>query len=1189
MMPDRQGLDRSLQTPAGFRSVGRDSACLSCISVVQYAIMRRKSIRHVASFVAGIALAAAQTTHSSIVGVVLDATGAGVNGASVRAVFDATGTIRQTQADASGSFVLSGLPPGSYTLVIEQPGFKKYERKAVPLPPNERLSLGTIRLELGAVTETISVTAEGATVQTASAERSGLITSSQMHQLSIINRDFSVLVSLLPGVVATPRGETVGFGGNATFNVQGGRNTSNNINIDGVPAGDLGNQFSVTSFVSMDAISEVKILVSNFTAEFGRKPGANIQAATKSGGKQFHGTLYWYQRHEQFNANNFFNNRNFVPEPPYRYTTAGYNIGGPVLFPGKWNRDRDKLFFFFSQEFLREQRPQPILQVTTPTLAERGGDFSASRDVNGALIVVRDPLSNRQPFPANIVPANRIHPAGRAFLNLLPEPNFFDIGISARRYNYQVQESLQAPKHAETARIDYNRSSHNLVYLRYSQWWEDIRGFAVPGGNANWGWLPSTYLNTAKSVSLNWTHIVSPAAVLEFSAGLNRATEKGTPLRQEYVDRLRRDRAGFTVGQFHPENNPLNLVPRASFGGLTQPANPTVENRFPLRGSDTLFTWSAIFTRTQGPHTLKFGLWAERARNFEGEDGVFNGDFNFGRDVNNPFDSNHPFANALLGYFASYTESTTRPWEQSRSTLIEWFAQDNWKAASRLTLDYGLRFSWAQPYHNFRREEAGFVPSRYDPSKRVRLIEPVRVGNARMGRHPVTGALYPAAAIGALAPGLGDPTNGIVLNTADRNYPAGLRQTSGVRLGPRFGLAYDPFGRGKTALRAGFGVFFEGREQGNRGFGTWRNPPLRADPVIYYGHFDSLLSSTGVEFPSSVTGFNPRFPLQQTMHVNFGVQHHLGFGTVADISYVAALGRDLLFAINRNAIPFGANFRPENADPTNPGRPLPAAFLRPIVGYNNITIYEYGSNSSYHSLQAALNRRYARGLEFGGSWTWSKAMDYVDANTGAVSSLINPKVWNYGKAGFDRTHTLTVYFIVDLPKASGRWNHAWARQALDGWQLSGIATFQSGAPLGIGLGFVNAVDVTGSPTDGARVVVLENPILPKGSRTFSRNFNTQAFAPPEQGTFGNAPKDVIRGPGINNWDVSLFKDFAVARERVRLQLRGEFYNAFNHAQFSGLDTATRFDAQGRQANPRLGEFTAARAARRIQLALRLRF
>ena len=259
---------------------------------------------------------------------------------------------------------------------------------------------------------------------------------------------------------------------------------------------------------------------------------------------------------------------------------------------------------------------------------------------------------------------------------------------------------------------------------------------------------------------------------------------------------------------------------------------------------------------------------------------------------------------------------------------------------------------------------------------------------------------------------------------------------------------------------------------------------------------------------------------------------------------------------------------------------------RTFTGYNNINYREFAGSSNYHSLQASANRRFARGLQFGASWTWSKAMDFNDNDTDAVSTLVPVRVWNYGLAGFDRTHVLRANWVWDVPKSGYR--NMLVKGVLNDWQVSGIATFSSGAPLGIGFGQVTATDITGSPTDGARIDVTGNPVLPKSERTFSRNFRTDVFRVPAVGTYGNSRPRLIRGPGTNNWDIAIFKTFPI-REALRLQFRWEIYNAFNHTQFSALDTTARFDAQGNQVNGRFGEFTAARNARIMQFAFRAYF
>ena len=366
----------------------------------------------------------------------------------------------------------------------------------------------------------------------------------------------------------------------------------------------------------------------------------------------------------------------------------------------------------------------------------------------------------------------------------------------------------------------------------------------------------------------------------------------------------------------------------------------------------------------------------------------------------------------------------------------------------------------------------------------------------------------------------------------------------------------------------------------------YRNPPIRLDPVIYYGSMDTQTSLGGFNFPGATMGFDRERPLARTMNFSLGVQQQLWWGVTADVAYAGSLGRHLMQARNLNAIPLGTTFQPSSIDPIT-NRAYATAFLYPYQGYTNITYFRYDGNSSYHSLQATASRRMARGGQFTAAWTWSKAMDYADAYNTQISTLVDPKVWNYGKAGFDRTHILKLSYIIDAPRLSRIWNRKLVRLVFDRWQVSGMTTFVSGAPLGVSYTQTGTTDVTGSPTQGARVVLIADPRLSKGERTFGRNFNTDAFAPPQIGTIGNSAKDLFRGPGINNWDMSLFKTFTLSGERLRLQVRAETYNTFNHTQFSSLDTSAQFDATGRQLNARFGEFTAARQPRRMQLALRL--
>ncbi|MFB3826561.1 MAG: carboxypeptidase regulatory-like domain-containing protein [Bryobacteraceae bacterium] len=1125
-----------------------------------------------------------QTITGSITGAVQDSAGLAAAGAEVVLTQTATGATRKLATNERGGFVFSSVQPGEYDVVVTMSGFKSVERKAVRLTASETLSLGDIVLEVGAVSERITVTAEGTTVQTASSERSGVVTGGQVENLLIKGRNVTSLLGLLPGVVDLADSDSPER--NFNIYVQGNRRNTNAFMLDGMSLNAIGNNFNVLVGVSQDAVAEVKILLGNYQAEYGRMSGANIQIVTKSGTRDFHGLASYFKRHEQFNANNFFNNRLGVVKPRYRFNTWNYTIGGPVTIPRKFNTDRDKLFFFFSQEYWPLKVSRPVAQLTVPTLLERNGDFSQSVDLNNRLITVRDPTTG-QAFPGNRVPAGRIDANGQALLKFFPEPNFFDRNLSAGRYNYVFQTDNSTPQRTETLKIDYNLNSNNLLFGNFTGY-SDVQEGAIgisSSGSTNWPQMRKTFNNQGKSFIGRYQRIFSPTLINELTLGfIHRPADD--VVNEEEMRRNQRDSIGYRLGQFNPAANPLKMIPNATYGGVTSPANLIIEGRFPLRTTHDSFSLTNNLTKSFSAHTVKGGVYYDRIWRNAANAVVFNGAFDFGRNVNNPLDTGYAYSNGVLGIFNSYNEASNRPFLHFRLSNIEWFVQDNWKVTRRLTFDYGMRFALVLPLFEQDNLVSGFVPSRFDPARAVKLIAPARSGSSRVGVHPVTGQVYPAANIGAIAPGTGDPDNGLVVTAKDASYPRSLIDNRGVHFGPRLGFAYDVFGNAKTAIRGGFGMFYN-----RQNLDAVLNPfttqsPLVQTPVITFGAMATLLSSSGLLSPQNVLGIDRAGHIPTVMNFSLSVQQRIGFGTVLDLGYSGSLGRHLMWQRNLNAIAFGANFDPRNLDPTVANTPMPAPFLRPMQGYNDVNFREWASSSNYHSLQASANRRFARGLQFGASWTWSKAMDFNDDDTGTVSTLVPVRVWNYGLASFDRTHLLKVNWLWDVPK-SGLSNPV-ARRALDGWQVSGIASFVSGAPSGVSYSTTTSTDITGSPTDGARIVVNGNPVLPKSERTFSRNFRTEVFSLPARGTYGNAAKNLIRGPGINNWDIAVFKSVPI-REPFQIQFRTELYNAFNHTQFSSLDTAARFDPAGIQVNQRLGEYTAARNPRQIQFALRFSF
>jgi hypothetical protein len=389
-----------------------------------------------------------------------------------------------------------------------------------------------------------------------------------------------------------------------------------------------------------------------------------------------------------------------------------------------------------------------------------------------------------------------------------------------------------------------------------------------------------------------------------------------------------------------------------------------------------------------------------------------------------------------------------------------------------------------------------------------------------------------------------------------------------------------------------------------------RNPPLQLNPQIIYGSMDTLLQSTGYNFPSDVQGFEKETRTPTLYSYSIGVQRDIGWGTVVDIAYVGSQGRNLLQTRNLNIVPYGAHFLAANQDPTRSGVALADNFYRPFPGYANVWLFENSGKSDYNALQVQTHRRFTKGLQFALAYTLSRSRDYTSNNetgTGSnmqIATYQNPDIWNYGYSSYDQTHVAVISYVWDIPRASARWNNAFTRSVLDNWQFSGLTTLASGTPVYVTYTTVDGADITGggdttrfnggpgtqSPAAGSGVPnLIGDPNLPSGQQSLTQWFNTAAFARPARGDAGNSPKDVIRGPGVTNSDVTLFKNIPFGASGRRLQLRWEIYNVFNQVQFATVDATARFDAAGTQVNTRFGQVITTRAPRVMQIALRVVF
>ena len=1131
--------------------------------------------------------AAAQTSTGVITGRVMDQQGTAVPGAEVVLTQELTGVKLATRTETSGDFVFPSVLPGRYAVAVQAQGFKRLEKTEIVLTASERLSVGVLSLQVGALTESITVTAEVTPVQTQSQERSAVLNDKQMSYMSAAGRDYLNLLRLLPGVTYPDGTGSNSLGSSTPPVIHGIRSDYIALSIDGVVANSRG-LGTTENMLNLDSIAEVKVLMGNYQAEYGKNSGAIINAVTKSGTQSFHGAAYWYKRHEMFNASNFFDNRNGLAKGRSRYSSVGYNVGGPIWWPDKFNKGKDKLFFFFSGEVQPNKRASSRT-YTFPTEIERKGDFSQSRESNGALIVVKDPAAAGAAFPGNVVPAARINPNMQKLLGVFPMPNFFDQAIARGAYNYAVADSIDNPARQEILRVDYNPTSKWRTYFRGMNMSTKTDGLAVTANSNQWG-IRQTYDTTNPNVGFNVTYLATPTLVNELSLGLARWTEAQN-ISESELAKLQKDKLGIKVGQVYPQNNPLGLIPAASFGGVTGAASIGYDGRFPMDNYVYAFSISDGLTKVAGTHTVKAGFYWEFAEYLQRHHGSnFAGSFNFGKTTNNPNDSNHPYSNALLGNFQTVTETTARVEYQPINKVFEWYVQDNWKATRKLTLDYGVRFTYDLPPYQKQDVGGNFDSAVYSRAKAPVMFAPAKDSRGtRQAVNPLTGQFFPVAYIGLFVPGSGDPTVGAV-KAGTAGYPRGFVESNGVLVAPRIGFAYDPFGNGKTAVRAGFGIFYNARPRSGQMGDMSFNPPVQSFPVQYYGNVETFTTGVGLLAPSNFTRLMDRHAKVLSLYqMTFGVQRNIGFGTVLDVAYDGNLGRHLGQTRQLNSVPYGARFLPQNIDATT-NTPLADNFFRPFYGYGNLPYLEFAGSSSYHSMQTQVRRSFSRGLQFGAAWTWAKAMNYGDDYSSGVATFLSPRFWNYGPGGYDRAHTLSVNWVYDLPKASRNWNNPLVHWVFDNWQFAGDCAFVSGSPQGVSLSLADGADLTGGG-DGNSVVITGPAMLSKGERTFDRFFDPSVFARPAKGSYGSgagASRYAFRGPGINNWNLTFFKSIPV-KEKVRFQFRWEMYNAFNHTQFNGVDTTARFDAAGRPVNTRFGQITGARAPRTQQLALRLSF
>ncbi len=1095
----------------------------------------------------------AQNITGSMSGRVVDQQGSAVPNATVTATDTARKSNSVTKTGAEGDFSIAGLQPSTYNVTVEASGFKRLTRQAIALNAADKLALGDLGLEVGAVTESIEVSAEAALLQTESVERSQAIVAKQIENIEVNGRNPLDMAKLIPGVVSTANFQVGGVGGLSGLQVNGNRGTENNLTINGIGDIDTGANGSQNVTVSIDSMAEFKVLTGIYQAEYGRNAGAQIQLVTKSGTDQFHGSGYIYHRNEGLNANTFLNNYRGLPRGLYRYNDPGFTIGGPLYIPKVLPWTKNKLYFFYSEEWQLQLAPNGANNRTVPTAAERKGDFSQTVDNNGKLLAqLNDPLGGT--FPNKMIPASRFYGPGVALANFLPLPNTSGIG-----YNYTSQISGHQPRREDLVRIDYNARSNIRVFGHFIQNANPVvspYGSFVLGEN-----IPLTNINVPNpgfSFAGGATFIIGPTMTNEFNMGM---TKNQIDIYDPNAI-LTRTHSGVNLPLLYPSAVQDDYLPQINVGGSHLANSPSFGTAdAPFHNYNTTIDWSDNLTKVWGTHTIKAGVYLQRSRKNQTSFSDNNGSYNWGDNSANPLDTGYGYANMLLGVYNSFDQSSAYINGLYRYWNIEEFVQDTWKVTPRLTFDYGLRGQWYQPQYDAGLQASTFVLANWDPKKAPRLYSPAKINGVNVAFDPVTGQQLPAYDVGLEVPGSGDPFNGICQAGGCINKY--LQKNRGQQWAPRFGAAWDVTGKANFVIRAGGGIYYD-RFQGNRVFDFVRNPPESVQPTLQYGYAQNITPGNALLAPPTLYAADPTGKIPTTYQYQFDIQTRLPWDMSLDTAYVGTLSRHLQDNRNLNYVPYGTAFQSSALDPTQATPSVPGngilkdVFLRPIYGYNNINLYESAATANYNALQVQLQRRASHGLFFGVAYTWSKAMTTASSDTSFVRADQFEKIANYGPASFDRTHVLAINFVYNLPKTN--FGNYFTKLVTDGWQLSSVIQASTGAPFtpGYSISGINNQNITGSTTEGARIGYVKGCNPYTGSDNPFNRLNISCFTAPQPGSLGlESGVNWLRNPGLVQFDLSAQKEFAI-KERLRIQLRADAFNVFNHPNFTGLNTTVNF-------------------------------
>lgn len=1059
----------------------------------------------------------------SISGTVLDSTGAVVPDTAIQIVNEGTRTILKSKSDSAGAFVVPALSPGQYTAIAVKDGFKTFKVTGIEVHPSLATGIN-ITMSVGEITTSVTVESTTAGVQTASSEISSEVSAEEASTLPLNGRNFQSLSSLMPGVTNTQPGKAqtpAGFNQTNTMSINGMGTAGTAYFVDGMWDENTGNMLQITVTPNPDTIQEVRVMKNNYGVEYTLNGAAAVMVQTKSGTATFHGSAYEYFRNNAMDARPYFS----PIVAPLHQNIYGYAIGGPLFIPHLYPRASSKTFFFWSQQWVRQDQGQTLTGIT-PTADQRAGKFTT---------LIKDPLTNAA-FPQSSpgvyqIPANRISSDALALMNaLFPLPNYSGSGNSN---NYINQEPLVLRDRDDEIKVDHNFLQRFQLTAEYL----DSRSTNTNPNNPNLSnspfpsvrFLRNTPLQLAK---VGLTQTFSPALVNTTSLAMNNYV---TSFNAEGTTKLSQVPDYHQTLPYSGGALAADLLPQITFTGGYSPAG--ISGNVPQPHAGNLEdSFSDEVSYLHGNHYIQVGVQYVRGTSRQWSQGQNHGNWTF----NGQFTGN-AIADYLLGKASSLAQQSDRPHFIFFYRILSPYIQDHWKVNRRLTVNVGVRYEHYPGIRPASNTQSNFIPSKFDPTKVPTVTS--------SGTITVTPNY--------------DPLNGLVVQGANGN-PDTFTNGPTEFLAPSAGFSWDVFGNGRTAVRGGYGTSYVSL------LGTvcqcYNNPPYVQSITLVTPNFpDSVGAAAAPTGAPTLNALDPqhfRMPMVNTYSLN--VQQQLPGNWLFNLAGAGNFVRHSPQQLDLNQpTPTGVY----DYDPViNAGTTFKYLY-GPYRGYGAIQQRTNGANKYWNGLEASLRHPVGHDLFVSLAYTWQHALGDTPASltgfqTSSSQDSLHPRR-DYGNLATNVPNIFAGAVIWQAPFF--RHSHGWKRQALGGWQISDVTTIQSGFSLSPGLS-VSKPGLATRPNyiAGAQI---------KGPKTISQWFNTAAFVQAPVGYFGNAPVGSILGPGLINSDMALYKDFKVEGRNV-IQFRAEAFNVFNHPNFNAVSTslgAANYGQLTGTADPRIME------------------